>query len=280
VQLPDFGAGFDGSTIGAAIALTLDMSQRFLPAVVVLGSVLLLSAQAEAVGLSIVDQADPQPMQFRVEGGPLRELAAKFKPSELAVLEKLNRADVKHLSRLETLVIPTEWRDEFDYSPFPAEYDAAKAEPKMLIVDQPSQAFAAYEYGRLVHWGPTSTGRQAKPTPAGRYHLNWRARSRTSTLSGEWRLNWYFNFHNRRGLAFHEFDLPGVPASHACVRLLTRDAMWIYKWGQSWTLDAKGQVATPGTPVVILGMYDFGAPPPFRSPEYLARGIALPAVLP
>ena len=43
-------------------------------------------------------------------------------------------------------------------------------------------------------------------------------------VSGEWQLNWYFNFHNFRGLAFHEFDLPGVPASHACVRLLARDA--------------------------------------------------------
>ena len=242
--------------------------------------VLLLASRAEAVGVGIVDQTDPQSIHYRIEGGPLRELAARFKPNELAVLEKLNRADIKHLSRLETLVIPSEWRDEVAYSPFPTEYAAASAEPKLLIVDQVSQAFAAYEHGRLVHWGPTSTGRQAKPTPSGRYHLNWRARSRTSTLSGEWRLNWYFNFHNTRGLAFHEFDLPGVPASHACVRLLTRDAMWIYKWGQSWTLDAQGRLATTGTPVVILGPYNFKAPPPWMSLEYWSRSIALPAVLP
>jgi L,D-transpeptidase catalytic domain len=256
------------------------MAQRVSPIVVAVIGSLLLTARAEAVGLGIVDQTDPQAIQYRVEGGPLRELAARFAPGELAVLEKLNRADIKHLSRLESLVIPSDWRDEFAYSPFPADYAAASAEPKLLVVDQVSQAFAAYEHGRLVHWGPTSTGRQAKPTPSGRYHLNWRARSRTSTLSGEWQLNWYFNFHNTRGLAFHEFDLPGVPASHACVRLLTRDAMWIYKWGQSWTLDAKGQLAATGTPVVILGSYNFAAPPPFRSPEYLARGVILPAVLP
>jgi hypothetical protein len=256
------------------------MPQRLSPVVAAVIGLLLVTSRAEAVSLGIVDQTDPQSIQYRIESGPLRELAGRFKPGELAVLEKLNRADVKHLSRLESLVIPSEWRDEFDYSPFPAHYAAAAAEAKLLVVDQVSQAFAAYEHGRLVHWGPTSTGRQAKPTPGGRYHLNWRARSRTSTLSGEWQLNWYFNFHNTRGLAFHEFDLPGVPASHACVRLLRRDAIWIYKWGQSWTLDARGQLASTGTPVVILGSYNFAAAPPFRSPEYLSRGVVLPHVLP
>jgi lipoprotein-anchoring transpeptidase ErfK/SrfK len=257
------------------------MPQRLFPIVAAVAGVLLVASSAEAVpvGVGIVDQTDPQPVQFRVEGGPLRDLATRFTPHELAVLEKLNRADVKHLSRLETMVIPSEWRSERDYSPFPQKYEAAAALPKLLIVDQPSQAFAAYEFGQLVHWGPTSTGRQARPTPSGRYHLNWHARTRTSTLSGEWRLNWYYNFHNTRGLAFHEFDLPGVPASHACVRLLARDAMWIFKWGDSWTLDATGQLASPGTPVVILGSYNFSAPPPFRSMDYLARGITLPVVL-
>ena len=253
---------------------------RLSPIAVAVTGLLLVSSRVEALGVEIVDQTDPQPIQYRIEGGPLRELAERFKPQELALLEKLNRADVKHLSRLESIVVPSEWRDEADYSPFPREYAAAAAMPKLLIVDQPSQAFAAYEFGQLVRWGPTSTGRQAKPTPGGRFHLNWRARTRTSTLSGEWRLNWYFNFHNTRGLAFHEFDLPGVPASHACVRLLARDAMWIYQWGGSWTLDAQGQLASPGTPVVILGSYNFTAPPPFRSPDYLARGIILPAALP
>ena len=52
------------------------------------------------------------------------------------------------------------------------------------------------------------------------------------------------------------------------------------QWGASWALDAQGQLASPGTPVVILGSYHFTAPPPFRSPDYLARGVTLPAALP
>lgn len=251
-----------------------------LPRLSALGALLLLLLAAARTEAGIVDQTDPQPVQYRIEGGPLRELAARFAPSQLAILEKLNRADLKHLPRLDRIVVPSEWRAEREHSPFPPTYDAAAAIPRVLIVDQVSQAFAAYEHGRLVHWGPTSTGRQAKPTPSGRYDLNWKARSRISTLSGEWRLNWYFNFHNRRGLAFHEFDLPGVPASHACVRLLARDAMWIYQWGESWALDAAGQLARPGTPVVIMGQYAFGAEKPWLTSGYWQQPIALPAAIP
>lgn len=254
------------------------MLQRLSPIALAALVLLLYAPRAEAVG--IVDQTDPHQLRYRIEGGPLRELAARFTPNELQVLEKLNRTDLKHLPRLDRIVVPSEWRHDIGHSPFPATYPAATATPKLLIVDQPSQVFAAYEHGRLVHWGPTSTGRQAKPTPSGRYDLNWRARTRTSTLSGEWRLNWYFNFQNFRGLAFHEFDLPGMPASHACVRLLARDAMWVYKWGESWVLDAAGHLVQPGTPVVIIGQYAFGAEKPWLSPDYWTRPIVLPATIP
>jgi hypothetical protein len=235
-------------------------------------------AAAEAVPV-VVDQTDPSPIQYRIEGGPLRSLAPRFKPAEIELLEKLNRADLKHLTRLTRVVVPSEFRSEMEHSPFPHEYQAAKDTPKLIVVDQPTQVFAAYEFGRQVRWGPVSSGRKEKPTPSGLVHLNWRSRSRTSTLSGEWRLNWYFNFNNRRGLAFHEFELPGVPASHACFRLLTRDAMWIFNWGESWTLDAKGHLAANGTPVLILGDYNYAAPPPWQSAGF-AWAIALPESVP
>jgi lipoprotein-anchoring transpeptidase ErfK/SrfK len=245
------------------------------------GFVFLIVASRQAEAIPALDQTDTT-IEYRIESltDANRNLASRFGGPELALLEKLNRADLKHLQRLNQLVVPSSWRVELEHSPFPSTYPAAKAAPKMVVVDQPSQAFAAYEYGQQVYWGPVSSGRQAKPTPSGLYHLNWRARSRTSTLSGEWRLNWYFNFHNTRGLAFHEFDLPGVPQSHACVRLLARDAAWIFKWGESWTLDAKGQLETPGTPVLILGSYAFGAPAPWHAADYWTRKIALPDVIP
>lgn len=220
------------------------------------------------------EQADAS-IEYRLER--LADLKA-FGGPEIALLEKLNRADAKHLPRLNQIVVPLTWRTELEHSPFPAAFPAAQSAAKFIVVDQPAQAFAAYENGAQVRWGPISSGREQKPTPSGLFYLNWRARTRTSTLSGEWRLNWYFNFHNRRGLAFHEFDLPGVPMSHACVRLLARDAEWIYSWGESWTLDEKGRIRTTGTPVLILGNYDFKSPAPWMTNR--AIQVTLPAVLP
>jgi len=141
---------------------------------------------------------------------------------------------------------------------------------------QAAQAFAAYEQGRLLRWGPVSSGRRAYPTPSGLFHLNWRSRGRHSSVNPQWYMEWYFNFDNVRGFALHSYTLPGYPASHACVRLLERDAIWIYEWGDGWTLGKRGQVLERGTPLLIVGQYGFDAQPPWRSLEHLARGIDLP----
>lgn len=210
-----------------------------------------------------------------------RDLTARFTPSQLGILEKLNRADLTHLRRLEYLVVPLAWLDEdLRYSPFPVRYPAAFAVAKLLVVHQPAQAFAAYEHGRLVRWGPVSSGRRTQPTPRGLFHLNWRSRGRHSTVDPDWYMEWYFNFDNAGGLALHSYALPGYPASHACVRLLERDAIWIYEWGDATGPGAGGQDTRPGTPVWIIGQYAFGAPPPWRTLEHLSLGIDLPEALP
>jgi hypothetical protein len=232
-------------------------------------------------------QQPPAPA-YRIEPLPktIAELSKRLTPSQIDVLEMLNRRDREHLPRTDPpvpgLVVPADWSDDvLTYSPFPREWPAASAHAKAIVVHQPMQAFGAYEHGRLVRWGPVSSGRKETPTPEGSFNLTWRARSRRSTDNQDWLLEWYFNFVNARGISFHLFDLPGYPASHACVRLLLRDAQWLYGWGEQWTLADGGRtVATPGTPVLILGTYAFGDPPGWVSLETLAVPIALPAALP
>jgi hypothetical protein len=91
-------------------------------------------------------------------------------------------------------------------------------------------------------------------------------------------MRWYFNFGNRDGLALHAYALPGAPASHGCIRLLERDAQWLYEWGEPWTLDSTGtRVLRAGTPVFVIGRYDFDAAPPWRSLFWLSRAVELPA---
>lgn len=221
---------------------------------------------------------------YRFEPLPktLSELARRFTPAQIDILEMLNRRDRAHLVRADPptpgLIVPATWStDALTYSPFPAEWPAAAGDPKAIVVHQGMQAFAAYESGRLVRWGPVSTGRKETATPEGSFNLTWRARSRRSTDNADWLLEWYFNFVNERGVSFHLFDLPGYPASHACVRLLLRDAQWLYAWGQQWTLsDDRRQVTTPGTPVLILDAYPFGGAPAWLALETLSTPIALP----
>ena len=204
----------------------------------------------------------------------------RFTPAQLVLLQKLNRADLDHLHRLPALIVPDVWvEDELAYSPMPRRYPRGAPYRRLVLVYQPAQVFGAYEYGALVRWGPVSTGRRTDPTPSGLFHLNWREQSHTSTIDPEWIMDWAFNFENRAGLAFHEQALPGQPASHGCVRLLGEDARWLFAWGEPWTLDASGaRVLTLGTPVLVMGEYDFEAAPSWQSPDRLARPVELPAL--
>jgi lipoprotein-anchoring transpeptidase ErfK/SrfK len=203
---------------------------------------------------------------------PSRLVLEALAPDQLAVLEKLNRVDASRLRRLNRLIVPAAWADdELAYSPFPQDYPWAASKAQMMVVDQAAQAFGAYEYGRLVRWGPVSTGEGGK-TPAGLFELSWRSRGHTSSEDPSWYLEWYFNFIPSRGIAFHKYSLPGRAGSHGCVRMLERDAQWLYGWGQTRRRDVEA------TTVIVLGCPD--ASKPWQSEDFLRGGIALPAVPP
>ena len=221
---------------------------------------------------------DVPPYRVERSTGEGVALGERFSVSELALLEKINRADLDHLAELPELVTPESWTsDELVYSNLPQRYQSSAPSPKMLVVHLRAQAFGAYESGVLVRWGPVSSGARRSPTPSGVFHLNWRSLGHASSINPTWFLRWYLNFGNREGLAFHQYALPGRPASHGCLRLLERDAEWLFTWGEPWTLDDRGTgVVGAGTPVWIIGQYDFDAPPPWRSLTWLSQPVDLP----
>jgi lipoprotein-anchoring transpeptidase ErfK/SrfK len=226
-------------------------------------------------------QAEPRPLvTYHLERREDRseELGTRFTSDQLALLEKVNRADIRYLKRLKTLVVPDPFGlDELTYSPLPGTYPEAEGLRKFIVVDQRLQVFGAYEYGRLVRWGPVSTGSRSAPTPSGVFHLKWKSKLRVSTANPDWILPFSFNFHSRRGISFHAYALPGYPASHACVRLLERDAKWLYRWGEQWSIAEDGStIPESGTPVLIAGSYGYGKPAPWRSGEQLAARVELP----
>jgi hypothetical protein len=219
-------------------------------------------------------------VSYRIEPGrvEMAVLRKRFTPEQMALLEKLNRADLAHLPRMRELVIPDRFElEEVAYSPLPQEYPSAKDTAKALVVHLPGQVLGAYEFGKLVRWAPISSGSEVLPTPEGLYHLNWKSKGRASTDDPTWYMKWYFNFQNTEGRALHELEMPGYPASHSCIRMLERDAMWLYEWGEQWKLDSTGKsVVEQGTPIFLVGQYDFKSYYPWRSIEWLSAPLALP----
>lgn len=174
-------------------------------------------------------------------------------------LTTLNRKDIQYFRTGDTIVVPdTIVADLCAYSVFPARYAAAAELPKIIIVSNKQQSYACYEYGKLVRFAAANTGTERKPTLPGRYALNWKARLRKSSLNDEWELPFTWNFHKYAGNAFHQFDMPGRPVSHSCVRQFRDDAMWLYSWGKGWQYDTSGTaIPLSGTPVIIIDIFDF-----------------------
>jgi hypothetical protein len=192
----------------------------------------------------------------------IAELESRLGSAGFIAMLKINRTDRKHLRIGDSLMIPAPNSDAMSVAPFPVNLEVARTIPKLVLVSRRVQAFGAYESGKLVHWGPTSTGKKTTPTPAGLFYTNWKARETRSSINQSWVLPWCFNLDNFSGVSFHQFDLPGYPASHGCVRLLEEDAKWIYDWADQWTLSRTDRsVITFGTPVVIFGDYKYGEKP-------------------
>ena len=203
---------------------------------------------------------------FKVQGRKsVAEWESRLGPERFATLLKINRVDKSHIRNGDILLIPTGNFELIALSPFPAQLEVVRPVNKLILVSRRSQAFAAYESGNLVRWGPTSTGKKSTPTHAGLYHTNWKARETRSTVNSSWKLPWCFNLDNRAGVSFHQFDLPGYPASHGCVRLLEEDARWIYGWAEPWMLSkTNGSLMAYGTPVVIFDDYSHGEKAPWK----------------
>jgi len=111
---------------------------------------------------------------FRQERLSAGTLVHAFDDQQIAMLEKINRADRRHLERLGSVTVPDVWvADERSYSPLPLSYEAAREMPKVLAVSLAAQAFGAYEYGELPG---LSCLRAPRPAREPRLHPHARAR--------------------------------------------------------------------------------------------------------
>lgn len=182
----------------------------------------------------------------------------------LNIVLAVNRLDEANLKKSDSILVPTDSAGDIAYyMPFPFDVSALDNVKKIILFSYATQSFATYEYGVLTHVGPTSMGKEKDKTPTGLFFTNWKAEETTSTFNDEWELKWNFNIENKLGVGFHEYELPGYPASHSCLRLLEKDAKMLYKFADEWVLENDQQVKLKGTPVFVFGSYDFDAPKPW-----------------
>lgn len=180
------------------------------------------------------------------------------------IMVAINRTDAENFPKMDSVIVPNDLSGDPEfYLPFPFSVPAIKQINKIIFFSYPAQAFAAYENGELVYTGPVNMGRKKDPTPTGLFFANWKAEKTNSTFNDEWELRWNVNIENKLGVGWHQYSLPGYPASHSCLRLQENDARSLYKWADEWKLKDDQNITLQGTPVIVFGSYDFDAPKPW-----------------
>jgi len=241
---------------------------------------------AEEENETTVENFNKEPLKHEFEAWPnkvdsfKKAFNDKFSKEEQETIWALNRVDEKNSWRPDTLIVPKDLdKDWMDFSPFPSQLEILKPVDKFVFFSYPIQAFAVYENGILLRWGPTSMGSKAHPTPTGLHFSNWKSKKSISTVSDEWILPWNFNIANFDGVGWHEYSMPGYPASHSCLRLWKKDAVWLYDFAEQWILDKTGNnKLAEGTPVIVYGTFPFDERKPWLNmlddPEALNQSVA------
>lgn len=158
------------------------------------------------------------------------------------LMQRINRMNV-FLEPDMTLAIPNDLAHVTlaDVSPFAK--TIASDNQKKIIVNLALLAFAAYDLdGNLLKWGPISPGTQyclgvkeGCLTPQGEFRVirkqgadcvSTKFPQRINGINGGGEMPYCIFFY--RGFALHgSSELPGVPASSGCIRLLIADAKWL-----------------------------------------------------
>lgn len=169
------------------------------------------------------------------------------------LLKNINRCDERFLFSKDSVIIPLNFDDTFQYSLFPKKLSFLSQIPKIIFVDQEYQIFVAYYNGEMVKWGAVNSGKKSTPTPEGLYFANWRHPRKISSVDPSWILKYNVNIEYQEGIGFHQYAMPGYPASHSCIRMFEENAIWLYNWVDLWKVAPGFVILNRGTPVIVFG---------------------------
>ncbi|MBM3161918.1 MAG: L,D-transpeptidase [Chlorobi bacterium] len=140
---------------------------------------------------------------------------------------KVNRIDRRHIPAGKTVLLPVNTELASQYVPVPEQLTDSRGEREIRVFLS-RQYFGAYQWGKLVFWGPISSGRKSYSTPPGKFFVNYKQRHKRSIKYDNAPMPYSINYYG--GYFMHQQSLPGYPASHGCVRLLMTDAEKLFNW--------------------------------------------------
>lgn len=220
--------------------------------------------QTQPAELVLPSRQEPQNLSYKSDSARQWLIQNASNAEHLRIALAVNRTDSAHFAKMDSVIVPVDLTgDIVFYLPFPLKVSYLRDIKKIVFFSYATQTFAAYENGLLTYTGPTNMGSKKNPTPTGLFFTNWKAEETISTFNDEWELLWNFNIQNKEGIGWHQYELPGYPASHSCLRLLETDAKHLYEWADQWELQNDETVKVKGTPVVVFGSYNFDAPKPW-----------------
>lgn len=105
--------------------------------------------------------------------------------------------------------------------------------PKFILIDIGQQCLGLYEYGKLMHLFPVSSGKHG--TPARKFTISSKEKDHFSTkYDNAWMpysMRLFGNYYLHGGI------LPSYAASHGCVRMIYENMIFVFNWAD---------VGTPG----------------------------------
>jgi hypothetical protein len=103
--------------------------------------------------------------------------------------------------------------------------------PQFILIDIGEQCLGLYEYGKLIHLFPISSGRNG--TPPKKFVVLSKEKDHYSTkYENAWMpysMRLFGNYFLHGGI------LPSYAASHGCVRLIYENAIFVYDWAEIGT---------------------------------------------
>ena len=179
-------------------------------------------------------------------------------PVQRDLVQRVNRT-YNYLYPGKEIAVPKnlQYLSVMDVAPFPLKLKGDTE--KQVIVDQEKLAWAAYDAeGNLVKWGPLSSGRdkcsdsnRSCRTLSGIFRVFSKENKNCSSDifpigKGGAKMPYCMYFH--KGFALHgSDDIPGVRASHGCVRMFVEDAKWLNEQFVELSSERNNQMGTKVT---------------------------------